>query len=358
MDQSQTRPFLTALRSASRDVLEQTLLLTILVLRLYSVPLVSLFQALARTSRPTGSTVALSRSPTSSQSGTNLCLRLSSKVSELWSAARTRAYHVYRTISILYKLGDFLQDEGPSEILGTLGQPDIDPVRRETISFVSPTRGLGAHTGPTASQIYHAALQDNEQLGEIFSELGEDDSSSETSRLVHHSKAVGHHIGLPASRRGSDTSIQVTPERLRSPFNQLLGSPASNETKHSPTVSPIPTYPETLQIDNSLAQRRISHDRMRDQRAPLPKIITSSPEYPTWTKVFDVCEHPKAPDNLRRCQTCVRRQKLAKSKLPRRSLDAMSEWRTSNNNDTQLSLPANLKSSPNKLRRRSRKAMA
>ena len=338
-------------------MLEQTLLLTILVLRLYSIPLISLFRAVSRSRRPTHSTRSLSGTWPSCRSGTSLHLRLHSRVSELCNIAWTKACRIYRTINILYKLGDFLQDEGPSEILGNLGQSDDDPLRLEPLHFVSPTHRLGAHTGPTASQVYHAALRNNDKMENTLSTLGGKDSSSDESGLVqtnHDKPIVDDHIVLPVSRRDSDTSIQATPERFRSPFNHIFSSPESNKMKHSPAGSPLPTSSETSQLDVNPPQRRTSQDRMEDQRAPLPKLMTSSPEFPTWTKVFDVCEHPNAPDSLRRCQTCVRRQTIARSRLPRRSLDVKPECRTSNN-DTQLSLPVNPKSSPSKLRRRSRK---
>ena len=173
----------------------------------------------------------------------------------------------------------------------------------------------------------------------------------------HNKPIVDNHIVLPASRRGSDTSIQAIPERFRSPFNHVFSPPEPNRIKHSPAGSPLPTSSETSQLDINPTQRRTSQDRMEDQRAPLPKLTTSSPDVPTWTKVFDVCEHPNPPDSLRRCQTCVRRQTIARSRLPRRSLDMTPECRASSN-DTQLSLPVKPRSSPNKLRRRSRKEVA
>ena len=354
--------FFSTVCAAVKDILEQTLLLVLLVMRLYTILPFFLLRFLGGSQSPAFTEISglwnLFSSAQRQESGT-VAPRESTAVNVV-DNIYDRTANLIQTMRTLYVLGQILQTDVDHTIRGTGRTNPARPFGRsmKRISFLLPAEESIVGEEPTATQVYHAAVGSSEELDKILAAFEEDYVSSDDSRIDI--RTPGKHAMRKKAARypEEDNSIQTTPDRFRSPLQR--SEIVLNTFERTELQIPQPEKEHAV-VKSSGAPTEVpmpdsATHRMEDQRAEPPdKVAQQEPEHPaTWTKIFDPCRHGSSSGSMQRCPTCAQRQAKARSRLPKRSFVMEKVWR-SPSVESQLSLQSSSPASPKKLQRKANK---
>lgn len=260
---------------------------------------------------------------------------------------------IMRTLKTLYQLCQVLQQEPDlfsQKYSSRNGSQSLSLEAQYTKSSVyniprmEEEESGEATPPPTASQVYHASLAAEKSLDQILASF-EDRSSTKSSYLNDGRSVAGTH---PRSALREDfPSIQSTPDHFKGPkLEPIQSSPIS------PRTAEVFSRPLTMHSTQSQPVSTFNYDTKEVARKDEGcgngfKIIAPSAEHTTWKKAFEVCEHARDVEGVRRCATCASRE--SRSRIPKsKSIPAF--VRRSFSADLKNSAISS-KASPNKLRK-------